>query len=355
MTDSVLWSTPSTDLGEADAGNDTVISAWLDDGQLAGMWRCVWPVLCLAGLVGNSLVLLVLRREGLARTSANVYLTVLAVADSCVLVVASVAFYPRVAWGARLDETNVWTCRVVWSAHHTLSNAAIWTVVAFTAERYVAVRFPLRKLRVCTPRSAGACCASLLALAFVKNADVFVVLAPFVDHVTNGTVTCALDPRHVGYVVGCRPWINFVAVSVVPLSVVVFCNGAIIGELRRTAADRKLILSAVVGCLPRTTAMCMSVSLAFVVCVVSGNVVIVIRQYWPVRAEVMHVVFLLRYANHAANFFLYCLTGTHFRRELAVLVCDGTGCAATVGWWFRSRAARSSGDDIEMRQCERNM
>ena len=64
----------------------------------------------------------------------------------------------------------------------------------------------------------------------------------------------------------------------------------------------------------------------------------------------MHVVFLMRYANHAANCFLYCLTGTHFRRELAVLVCDGTGCTATVGGWFRSHAARGSGDDIEMRQ-----
>ncbi|KAI0212930.1 hypothetical protein LSAT2_002090, partial [Lamellibrachia satsuma] len=51
---------------------------------------------CLTGLVGNTLELVVLGRNGLVRTSANVYLTALAAGDSLVLMVA---VYPLCAWG----------------------------------------------------------------------------------------------------------------------------------------------------------------------------------------------------------------------------------------------------------------
>ena len=55
----------------------------------------------------------------------------------------------------------------------TLENASTFFIVAFTVERCVVVRFPLLKLRLCTPRNAGLCCGSLLVLAFVKNIDLF--------------------------------------------------------------------------------------------------------------------------------------------------------------------------------------
>ena len=62
------------------------------------LWQYGWPPLCMMGLVGNTLVLLVLRRDGLVRTSANVYLSALAVGDSLVLMVASVAACPMYGW-----------------------------------------------------------------------------------------------------------------------------------------------------------------------------------------------------------------------------------------------------------------
>jgi len=36
------------------------------------------------------------------------------------------------------------------------------------------------------------------------------------------------------------------------------------------------------------------------------------------------ICFLMMYVNHAINFYLYCLTGKRFRKELAaMLVCNG--------------------------------
>ena len=142
-------------------------------GVSANIWRYGWPPLCMTGLVGNTLVLLVLRRDGLVRTSANVYLSALAVGDSLVLMVASVTTYPGIAWGWWFNSTSRLACRVTWPVLPTLVNASTWFIVAFTVERCVSVRSPLRRLS--TPRNAGLCCGSLLVLAFVKNIDGFFI------------------------------------------------------------------------------------------------------------------------------------------------------------------------------------
>ena len=140
------------------------------------LWRYVWPPLCMMGLVGNTLVLLVLRRDGLVRTSANVYVSALAVGDSLVLMVATVAAYPMYGWRWMIQSMNTLACRLTWTIHETSVDASVWLIVAFTVERCVVVRFPLLKLRLCTPRNAGLCCVLLLVLAFLKNIDFFFML-----------------------------------------------------------------------------------------------------------------------------------------------------------------------------------
>ena len=86
-------STASSVLDDVTTTNDNNTGDFVSD-VTANIWRYGWPPLCMMGLVGNTLVLLVLRRDGLVRTSANVYLSALAVGDSLVLVVASVTTYP---------------------------------------------------------------------------------------------------------------------------------------------------------------------------------------------------------------------------------------------------------------------
>ena len=321
----------------------------------AYIWRWVWPLLCLTGLVGNTLVLLVLRRDGLVRTSANVYLTALAVGDSLVLVVASVALYPGIAWGFWLENTSVWACRTIITLHNTLLSASVWIIPAFTAERCIAVRFPLIKRRVCTPSNAGLCCVALLVAAFVKNVD-FVFMS---DFTTNSSVdaNCFIPLSYREYVREYRAWLNIVLDAVLPLCTIIACNWAIIRQLRR-----RLMPTAVRDSLTRTTLMCLGVSFAFVVCVVPVYVLLVFESYYPMTSPYWDVVIicllLLRYVNHAINFFLYNLTGAHFRCELIALfrscIQRGRATAAVVrrllsrvtGRFYFQRGLE---DDIEMR------
>ena len=300
----------------------------LSNDLTANLWLYGWPPLCMMGIVGNSLVLLVLRRDGLVRTSANVYLSALAVGDSLVLMVVSVAVFPGLVWDLWVDNTSKLACRVVWPLHDTLVDASIWLIVAFTVERYVALRFPLLKLRLCTARNAGLCCGSLLVLAFVKSIDLCFMLDLRVNG--SGDEVCGILSRYQDYKNIYRTRLHLFINSILPACVVLVCNWAIIGTLRRD-----LMRSSVPDTVTRATGMCLGVSMAFIIFVVPANVFIVIHSYCPATPRGQYDMYwslvLLRYANHAINFILYSLTGAHFRRESAAVLrsCMERGCEAT--------------------------
>ena len=312
-----LMSTASSVLEEVATCNEINTGGFVFDIS-ANIRRHGWPPLCMTGLVGNTLVLLVLRRDGLVRTSANIYLSALAVGDSLVLMVALIVCYPVLAWGWWFDSTSRLACHVTWPVLHTLINASIWFIVAFTVERCVVVRFPLLKLRLCTPRNAGLCCGSLLVLAFVKNIDLFFVQDLFVD-TDSGYVICTAPLHYRDYVNNYRPMINFVTCGLIPIVIVIVCIWAIIRTLRRDLVQTTARDSIV----RHTTVMCLAVSFVFTVCFVPAHVFYVTILYWPMFLQDQYDVFgsllLLRYANHAVNFFLYSLTGAHFRCELVAL------------------------------------
>ena len=315
--DTALMSTASSVLEDVVTSNENNTGDFVFDVS-ANIWRYGWPPLCMTGLVGNTLVLLVLRRDGLVRTSASVYLSALAVGDSLVLMVTSVALYTGKAWGWWFDSTSRLACHVTWPVLHTIINASTWFIVAFTVERCVVVRFPLLKLRLCTPRNAGLCCGSLLVLAFVKNIDLF-FLQDFVVDTVSDDVICTVQLSYRDYVTNYRPMISFVTSCVIPIGIVLVCNWAIIRTLRRDLVQTTARDSIV----RHTTVMCLAVSFAFIVCVAPAHVFYVTIPNWPMslqdQYDVLGSLLLLRYANHAINFFLYSLTGAHFRCELVAL------------------------------------
>ena len=315
--ETALISTTSSVLEDVVTSNENNTGGFVVDVS-ANIWRYGWPPLCMTGLVGNTLVLLVLRRDGLVRTSANVYLSALAVGDSLLLIVASVVVYPGLGWGWWFADASRLACHVTWPVLFTLGTASTWFIVGFTVERCVVVRFPLLKLRLCTPRNAGLCCGSLLVLAFVKNIDLF-FLQDLVVYSDSGDVTCTATLRYRDYMNNYRPKINFATSGVIPIVIVIVCNWAIIRTLRRDLVQTTARDSIV----RHTTFMCLAVSFAFVVCVFPAHVFYVTIPNWPMplqdQFDILQCLLLLRYTNHAVNFFLYSLTGAHFRCELVAL------------------------------------
>ena len=302
------------------------------------LWCYVWPLIFVVGVSGNTLILLVLRRGGYGKTSASVYLWLLAAADSFVLAFGFVDGYLRHAWHFAITDSSAVACRLIWFLQPGLATTAIWILVAFTVERFMGVCFPMRPLQ--TARQAYVIAAALMVAALLKNTDTLYTIAPRDDDVH----TCMVSPTYTDYEDYVRPWIGFTLTSLLPFVAILFCNISIIRALRSRAINA-LVPPAANHHVAQTTVMCVSVSFVFLACYSPGSVVTLAGGYWRVSSvtfsaverDVVTVTACLRYVHHSVNIFLYCLTGAQFRKDLRAL-CRGV--PATLRWSRTGGAVR---------------
>ena len=211
---------------------------------------------------------------------------------------------------------------------------AIWILVAFTVDRFVAVCFPLEKAEICKARKAYMICLGIVLAAVAKNVHVFWtrgMVYELQDGVMVPVDVCGKPYLYFSIFV--RPWIAFTLVTGVPFSVIGVCNASIIKALLRA---RKLhrqqnIRTTQQKTYYQMTIMCLGASCAFLVLVTPSIVLLIGKPYWTSRDD-PNVVYdiakainnQLVYVNHSINFFLYCLTGKRFRRELFRLCCSNS-------------------------------
>jgi len=110
------------------------------------------------GVIGNALVLIVIITSKSMRSSTNLFLLNLSLADLLVLIVccpnAMIEMYMR---------TNIWVmgksmCLMVPFIELTVSHTSVLTILAITVERYYAVCLPLRAGLIWTKNKAGLVC-----------------------------------------------------------------------------------------------------------------------------------------------------------------------------------------------------
>ena len=110
-----------------------------------------------------------------------------------------------------------------------------------------------------------------------------------------------------------RPSIIFITSCLIPTCTVLLCNWAIIRILCRDLMQTTMRDSIV----RLTTVVCLVVSGAFIFCALPNHVFLLTLPNWPITLQNQYNTLssqaLLRYANHAVNFFLYNMTGVHFR------------------------------------------
>lgn len=231
---------------------------------------------------------------------------------------------------------------------YTASDVAIWILVLFTVDRFLAVCFPLSKRYIINkPMRASLLCCAVFIFAFAKNFHVFWTRGP--EYRNNSCLDKHCGRPHPYYVFEefVRPWVAFVTISVLPFLIILVSNILIIRTLlraryrqkhtvlsssrmtmRQHSGGSKLVGGTRSGKFTQTTLMCLSASLAFLVCVTPSIVLTVGRFRWsePPHRKAYYmsraVTHQLACLNHAVNFFLYCLSGQRFRSELiAMLQC----------------------------------
>ncbi|CAB3400453.1 unnamed protein product [Caenorhabditis bovis] len=287
------------------------------------------PTVCLLGSVAAVLCIIVFTKKQM-RSSLNVYLAGLSVFDLILLSCSVLVFCPLqgcVLQGHR--DTTV--CHFFWSTTpwaHPINNIAqagsVWTCVAVTVDRFLAVNYPLHSKIWCTPRRAFIILITIAVLSVLFRFPMFFELT---------TDNCGkLRPtsfRNVYYTKYYLTYGYFILILLIPWTTMIVLNVFVVkavhrayklrrsmqgGKSSQEEKDRRNSL--------RCTLMAIAMVLTFLVfnVVAAGNNIAesllgANLGYWGAIGN------LLICLNSASNIVIYSLFGARFRQMCVLMIC----------------------------------
>jgi len=131
------------------------------------------PVILVAGTLGNGASALVLSRPRMRDKSVYLYLLALSVADTLALYSSAAKTWVRLATGAEWLHASDVACRSLTFTFLASLHLSAWLVVLTTADRFVAVWFPLKAAVFCSQARARLASLVLLVATVVFDGHVF--------------------------------------------------------------------------------------------------------------------------------------------------------------------------------------
>ncbi|XP_058123436.1 thyrotropin-releasing hormone receptor-like [Anopheles ziemanni] len=311
------------------------------------------PALVLFGTIGNILSVLVFFKTKLRKLSSSYYLAALGLSDTVYL------FGLFVTW---LDffQVHIYTrepyCQLFTYMSGVSSFLSVWYVVAFTFERFIVVRYPLKRQSWCTVRRAKTIIACLTMFGSVLCVP-YIFYAGTQLSERNNLIICDLRKEYKAQM-EIFNYIDTVIVFVVPFTIIVVLNSVTSftvwrfaglrrnmtlpkrkpsnleirrqmsfqyfsthpngrnGILRRPSMRENRMLHSQM----KVTKMLLLVSSVFV-CLNLPSYVMRVRAF--VETQPSYHLILLQYyfyiffiTNFGINFILYCISGQNFRKAV---------------------------------------
>ncbi|XP_035679892.1 delta-type opioid receptor-like [Branchiostoma floridae] len=276
----------------------------------------IFSFLTLAGIVGNALIIAVLREHEKARTTAEIYIMNMATTDMLML-----SMVPLLVTRNIMDYEWIFgdfMCRVYYLIGGLNMFNTVFILTAMSVDRYFCVSRPLRSLDWKTTRTAKIVCALLWAVATVIDLP-WVIWADIIPDCA-GTPMCLYDFPE--YNKDEHFWERLTEIGVLLLSFVIpiiLITGTHIGiwwHIRNPAAG----LDRTQRSQEKVTRMVFAVVVVFVICWLPKNLAYLAERFdWfrtPIGFEFSIGFEMLMIANSAINPYLYTIFGQHFQRRL---------------------------------------
>ena len=314
------------------------------------------PIIAVVGIIGNTVSMLVMFQPNNRRTSFGVYIGFLAMSDTLVLVSSTGFWLKRLLTSTPLRDIE---CKIRGWTINSLQMNGFFIILGLTFDRLLAVRFPLKAVVWCTARRAKLVCGSVFAIVWLVNLPFFVY-----NHAKNGLVCGMGTSRSVISLV--YPWIVVGIGLVLPVVSLISMNAVIITAIlssrrfraKYTTQRRPRGSDSIIEMSESATnssqnipqgdwlnsankhpklmtpgernaiVTLLLISFTFLLLVSPHYVHIALFQLSDLvsspslRADYtlfFQVSKKLFFLNSACNFFLYCLSGTKFRNDVASL------------------------------------
>ncbi|XP_057671702.1 neuropeptides capa receptor [Diorhabda carinulata] len=176
------------------------------------------PVIIISGFIGNFLSCLVLLCTQLKLRSSSYYLAALSMADSgylfCLFCYSKNVFNLYNKRGF---------CQIFIYLTYVFSFISVWLIVAFTVERFIAVKYPLKKPYICTANRAKKIVIGLSVVAFILYLFAFWIT----DVIDN---ECRLQPKYYDFM-EIFNYLDTAGTLIIPVILIVAMNAMIARSL----------------------------------------------------------------------------------------------------------------------------
>ena len=343
-------STGTPPLNDSQIGNDTAVAGGFTDlsstidGILGGP---VLATICIFGIFGNGINLLVLSRKAMIKEmermekSAHMGLIALAIADMLFCASALPSCF------IKTDFLTAYQFQALYLIYHEgLINmfllASTWLTVTMAVSRYVAICHPLKARLLIGMSFAKVAVVLVFILSVIFNIPRFLEKAPrsllcvegrYMYYWVPGILYPTLRPK----VKLAYQWLYFLLGILLPFLLMLFCNARLIRALKNS---RKM---SIVGSkhnrsaknasqTRRVTLTLVSIVVMYLVLVSPAEMNTFLRKmalhntdkiaWYNITISVLNT---LQSINFAFNFVLYCAVNTYFRRTMREIFCKCTG------------------------------
>ena len=279
-------------------------------------------------LIGNGLSLYAVRHR-INKNSSCFYIGNLAVCD--ILYIWSKGIY-YIMTRERIFGT--WACRILNYIINASLMYSVWLVVLMTAERFLAVLWPL-KISSWINMTRARVAVALLYVTFA-TLNIMYLFAVQWEPLPLGVVyTCNYMPEYKAFFSKIWPFIDMSIYAYIPLILIFVLNISIIlslGRARNQQAEMRGDSRGSGESGGQVTAMLLTVSITAFVLICPYTILYIYIQLglWDYRANghtfaiyslSLTLTNLLAELNHCINFLLYVATGKRFRQEIKKLCC----------------------------------
>ena len=319
--------------------------------------RYTQPVICIVGVVGNTISMLVMFQSHNRHTSFGIYLGTLALSDTLVLCTSTALWLVRLLSSSPLQDLE---CQIRAWVINALQMNGYFLILSLTVDRLIAVRFPLKAVVWCSARRAKLVVGVISLIVWPLNVPFYIL-----NHVENKNI-CTLGTS--GSVISfVFPWIAIFVGFVVPFVSLVSMNGVIVvvilsrrrsrltyapGRRQCDAADAIEMSESTTSSskqdLPQKQSSntihihskpmtsrdrnaivtLLLVSFTFLFLVAPHYIHMVLFSVTDMTSTpalhadytlYFNIKIKLYFLNNACNFFLYCMSGTKFRNDVVKL------------------------------------
>ncbi|CAL1525979.1 unnamed protein product [Lymnaea stagnalis] len=317
------------------------INAILEEFAPAGPMaeKIIPPIWYALGFIGNPISAVIWLGQRMRRNNSSaIYLGALSISDM-VFLLLNLLYIVHVAWGYDVYNDHI-ICEIFHFIYYVPQYLSTFLVLGFTAERYVAVCYPFLKEKWCTVRRAAGIVAFLVMFSIALSSA-----QSYIWTYSPPKEVCEIRP---GALIGDEmsfwnlwTWVtDILAFGLVPL-IVLFFNILVLKEICKISRNDlvKRQQSRQTSSTASTLTL-LAVSFYLIVTQFSATILVCLQHAFPygdpylsdreIREdalwsnlfsylEVRKIVEVLCLSHYSCYFFIYCLTGKHFRKEVVFL------------------------------------